>query len=215
MATAAAPSPARADLVRQAFRLEFLTLAWMAVEAAVGIGAGVAAGSLALTAFGADSVIELASAGVLVWRLNIELRRGGEFAERAERIAARIGGALLAALAATVTIAAGWKLWTRAGAEFSPAGLVLSLAAIPIMSFLARRKLRLAQALGSRALRTDAVESIACGWLAFVVVAALAAQFVLTRFALAAWWVDPVASLAIVWFLAREAREAWSGEDCC
>jgi divalent metal cation (Fe/Co/Zn/Cd) transporter len=215
MATAAAPSPARADLVRQAFRLEFLTLAWMTVEAAVGIGAGVAAGSLALTAFGADSVIELASAGVLVWRLNIELRRGGEFAERAERIAARIGGALLAALAATVTITAGWKLWTRAGAEFSPAGLVLSLAAIPIMSFLARRKLRLAQALGSRALRTDAVESIACGWLAFVVVAALAAQFVLTRFALAAWWVDPVASLAIVWFLAREAREAWSGEDCC
>ena len=67
---------ARADLVRQAFRLEYLTLAWMTVEAAVGIGAGIAAGSLALIAFGADSLIELASAGVLVWRLNVELRHG-------------------------------------------------------------------------------------------------------------------------------------------
>jgi divalent metal cation (Fe/Co/Zn/Cd) transporter len=214
---AAAPVQAatRAGLVRQAFRLEYLTLAWMTVEAAVGIGAGIAAGSLALTAFGADSLIELASAGVLVWRLTIELRQGQEFAESAERLAARIGGVLLAALAAYVVIAAGWKLWTRAGAEFSTLGFVLSLAAIPIMTLLARRKLRLAEALGSRALRADAVESIACGWLAFVVVAALAAQFALARFAVPAWWVDPAASLAIVWFLLREAREAWSGEECC
>ena len=217
MSGAAAPVQAatRAGLVRQAFRLEYLTLAWMTVEAAVGIGAGIAAGSLALTAFGADSLIELASAGVLVWRLNVELRHGREFAESAERMAARIGGALLAALAAYVVIAAGWKLWTRAGAEFSAAGFVLSLAAIPIMTWLARRKLRLAEALGSRALRADAVESIACGWLAFVVVAALAAQFALARLAFPTWWIDPAASLAIVWFLLREAREAWSGEDCC
>jgi divalent metal cation (Fe/Co/Zn/Cd) transporter len=215
--SAAAPVQAasRAGLVRQAFRLEYLTLAWMTVEAAVAIGAGIAAGSLALTAFGADSLIELASAGVLVWRLNVELRQGREFAETAEHTAARIGGALLFALAAYVVIAAAWKLWMRAGAEFSPAGFVLSLAAIPIMIFLARRKLRLAEALGSRALRADAVESIGCGWLAFVVVAALAAQFALARFAIPAWWVDPAASLAIVYFLVREAREAWSGEECC
>jgi divalent metal cation (Fe/Co/Zn/Cd) transporter len=215
VASAAASSPARADLVRQAFRQEYLTLAWMTVEAAVGIGAGVVAGSLVLVAFGADSLIELASAGVLVWRLNVELRHGEAFAKSAERLAARIGGALLFALAAYVAIAAGWKLWTGNGAEFSSVGLALSIAAIPIMYFLARRKLRLADELGSRALRTDAVESITCGWLAFVVVAALAAEFVLAGFALAAWWVDPVASLAIVWFLLREGREAWSGEDCC
>ena len=78
------------------------------------------------------------------------------------------------------------------------------------MYWLARRKLRLADVLGSRALRADAVESIACGWLAFVVVAALIAQA-----ALGSGWIDPVASLAIVWFLAREAGEAWRGEDCC
>jgi divalent metal cation (Fe/Co/Zn/Cd) transporter len=78
------------------------------------------------------------------------------------------------------------------------------------MYSLSRRKLNLAEALGSRALRTDAVESITCGWLSLVVVAALVAQLVI-----GAWWVDAVASLAIVWFLIREGREAWENKECC
>ncbi len=203
-------SAVRAASIRSAFRLEYLTLAWMTIEAAVGIGAGIVSGSLVLIAFGADSLIELTSAGVLLWRLNVELRHGQRFAERAERTAARIGGALLGALAVYVVVSAGFKLWLRQGAEFSLPGLVLSLVAIPLMYWLARRKLRVADVLGSRALRTDAVESITCGWLAFVVVAALAGQAVI-----GAWWIDPAASLAIVWFLVREAREAWTGENCC
>jgi len=150
------------------------------------------------------------SAGVLLWRLIIELRRGQAFAEAAERTASRVGGALLFALAAYLVAGAAWKLWMRAGAEFSWPGLVISVAAVPIMYELSRRKLRLADALGSRALRTDAVESITCGWLAFVVVAALLAQLLI-----GAWWVDALASLGVVWFLVREAREAWTGEDCC
>jgi divalent metal cation (Fe/Co/Zn/Cd) transporter len=200
----------RPGLIREAFRLEYITLAWMSIEAIVAIGSGLAAQSLVLIAFGLDSLIELASAGVLVWRLTVELRHGRTFAEAAERRAARISGALLFLLAAYVVASAGWKLLTREGGEFSLPGLIVSALSIPIMYYLSRSKLRLADALGSRALRADAVESIACGWLAFVVVAALAAQFV-TGF----WWIDPVASLAIVWFLVREGREAWSGGDCC
>jgi len=200
----------RASMIEQAFRLEYMTLAWMTVEAAVAIGAGVAAGSLTLTAFGVDSLIELASACILVWRLTVELRHGQVFAESAERTAARIGGALLFALAAYVVASAGWKLWTRQGAEFSVTGLVISVLAIPIMHFLSRRKLHVASALGSRALRADAVESMTCGWLAFVAVGALAAQFIL-----GAWWIDAVASLGVVWLLIREGREAWKGEKCC
>ena len=117
---------------------------------------------------------------------------------------------LLGALAVYVVITAGVKLWSgRAPSSRCPAWCS-PLLAIPLMYWLARRKLRLADALGSRAMRTDAVESITCGWLAFVVVAALLAQALV-----GAWWIDPVASLAIVWFLVREAREAWSGDDCC
>ena len=187
----------------------------MVIEAAAAIGAGLAAGSLVLVAFGSDSLIELASAGVLIWRLDVELRHGRHFAKSAERTAARIAGGLLYALAAYVIVSAAWKLWTHSGADFSLAGFALSAAAIPIMSWLARRKLRLAEALGSRALRADAVESITCGWLAFVVIGALAAEYLLTRFDFPAWWVDPAASLGIVYFLVREAREAFSGEHCC
>jgi len=84
------------------------------------------------------------------------------------------------------------------------------MVAIPIMYLLSRRKLRLADMLGSRALRADAVESIACGWLSLVVVAALLVQLIID-----AWWVDPIASLGIVWFLIREGREAWRAEGCC
>jgi divalent metal cation (Fe/Co/Zn/Cd) transporter len=200
----------RTALIREAFRLEYITLAWMTVEAAVAIGSGLAAGSLTLTAFGIDSLIELASAAVLVWRLNVELRHGQAFAETAERTASRIGGALLFALAAYVVAAAGWKLWMREGAEFSLPGLIITVLAIPVMYFLARRKLQVADALGSRAMRADAVESITCGWLAVVVVVALLAQLVT-----GAWWVDPLASLAVVWFLVHEGREAWEGEECC
>jgi divalent metal cation (Fe/Co/Zn/Cd) transporter len=200
----------RAALIKQAFRLEYLTLAWMTIEAAVAIGSGVAADSLTLTAFGIDSLIELASATVLIWRLTVELRHGRTFAESAERTASRIGGALLFALAAYVVASAGWRLWVRQGAEFSLPGLVISVLAIPTMYFLSRRKLEVANALDSRALRADAVEGITCGWLAFVVVASLLAQLLVGT-----WWVDALASLGIVWFVIREGREAWEGQDCC
>ena len=117
-------------------------------------------------------------------------------------------GALLFALAAYIVVAAGWRLWTRQGADFSSPGLLVSLAAIPIMWLLSRRKLQIAEALGSRALRTDAVESITCGWLSFVVLIGLLAQL-----ALGAWWVDTATSLVIVWLLVKEGREAWQGEE--
>ena len=89
---AGALKPERIALIQRAFRLEWLTIAWMIVEGAVAISAGIAADSLTLIAFGVDSVIELASACVLIWRLNIELRRGATFSERAERTASMIGG---------------------------------------------------------------------------------------------------------------------------
>jgi divalent metal cation (Fe/Co/Zn/Cd) transporter len=181
----------------------------MVVEAVVAVGAGIAAGSLVLLAFGLDSIIELASAGVLIWRLSVELRRGQEFSEHAERLASRIGGGLLFALAAYVVLSAAWSLWTRQGAESSIIGLLVSLLALPIMRALAHRKITLAERLGSRAMRADAMESITCGWLSLVVVVSLMAQA-----AVGAWWIDPVASLAIVWLLVKEGREAWGGKEC-
>jgi divalent metal cation (Fe/Co/Zn/Cd) transporter len=181
----------------------------MTVEAVVAIISGVMAGSLVLVAFGLDSLIELVSAGVLIWRLTVELRQGQKVSESAERMASRIAGALLILLAAYVVVAAIWRLWTGTGEEFSWPGFIVALVAIPAMRYLARRKLSIAEKIGSRALRADAMEAIACGWLSFVVVTTLALQWLF-----GAWWIDSIGSLAIVYFLVKEGREAWSDDEC-
>jgi divalent metal cation (Fe/Co/Zn/Cd) transporter len=200
---------ARPDLVRRAFRLEWFTAGWMLIEAAVAIGSGVVASSLSLVAFGIDSLIELASAGVLLWRLDVEMRRGVEFSEKVEDRASRIGAVLLFALAAYVLVSAAYGLWMRASQEFSTPGFVVAVIAIPVMWWLARAKIRVADQIGSRALRADAVESITCGYLSGTVVVGLLIQLLMPGW----WWIDSATSLAIVVLLVKEAREAWESEE--
>ena len=143
------------------------------------------------------------------WRLSVELRQGAEFPESVEHRASRISAALLFVLAAYVLVNAAHGLWKREGQEFSTPGLILAVLAIPVMWWLARAKIRVAAQIGSRALRADAVESITCGYLSGVVVLGLIAQLLMPGW----WWVDRVASLAIVALLAKEGREAWEGEE--
>ena len=129
----------------------------MTIEAVIAIAAGVTAGSPVLLAFGLDSVIELASAGVLMWRLSVELRYGQKFSERAERVAGRISGGLLFALAAYVTAAAVSQLWNGTGEEFSWPGFIVALVAIPAMRYLAQRKIDIAR-------RSEAARSVPTRW---------------------------------------------------
>src|SRR6516164_5130649 len=203
-----AAEPLRSDLVPRAVRLEWLTAMWMLIEAAVAIGSGVSARSLSLIAFGADSLIELASAAVVLWPLNLEMRQGREFPASVEQRAGRIGGALLLALAAYVVASAAYGLWRQQGQEFSKPGFVLTVLAIPIMLALAKAKIHVADQIGSPALRADAVESIACAYLAGVVMLGLLAQLLAGW-----WWVDSITSLAIVVLLVKEGREAWHGGE--
>lgn len=201
-------STSRVGILRTAYKLEWITVGWLVIEAGVAIAAGVIAHSLLLMAFGLDSIIELASAAVLIWRLSVELGARMEISPALERRASRITGVLLLALSLYVVAASAWGLIRRQGAEFSPSGLAISLAAIPVMYILSRRKLVLAGKLGMPALRADAIESIACCWLALVVCVGLLAQ-VLSG----AWWIDPVASLAIVCLLVKEGLAAWRDES--
>lgn len=202
------PADRLAD-VHGALRLEWITLAWMTIEAGVAIGTGIAAHSLVLEAFGADSIIELLSAGVLVWRLRVELLTGASFPEHVERRASRIGGALLFALSLCVAAGGIRALWRHEGQDFAIAGLLVTGVATPVMYALARSKRRLADRLGSGALRADAVESLTCGYLSVVVFAALLAQRLFGT-----WWLSGISALALMPFLLREAREAWEGDTC-
>ncbi len=198
----------RQAALKQALTLQYLTLAWMVVEVVVAIGSGLAAHSVTLIAFGADSVIELLSASLLVWRLAVELRHGADFSEEIEARAAKLAAALLAALTLYVLASAAWSLWQGRGQDFSLPGLALTALAIPIMYGLGRKKLTLAEAIGSAALRADAIESVACLYLSAVVMVGLLAQRIV-----GAWWIDGATALCLVPFLVHEAREAWEGED--
>mgnify|MGYP002400383236 CR=1 FL=1 len=188
----------------------------MSVEAAVAIGAGIAARSISLTAFGLDSVVELASAGALIWRLNWEAGHtcaddeDARHHERVELATGRVAAALLAVVCVYVIVEAAFKLLHRAGEGFSPLGLGVTIAAIPIMLALSAAKQKLAKTLGSGALRADAAQGVACWYLAAVVIVGMLAQ---RWFGL--WWIDAVASLVIVSFLIREALDAWYGRGCC
>ena len=140
----------------------------MAVESVVAIGSGVLAGSILLTAFGFDSVIELISAGVLLRRLRAEAHQAldAEELDRVERRASRISAVLLALLCLYVLGSALLGLVTRLEPERSLSGLAVSAAALLVMPLLGWRKRVIAERIGRRALRADAAESITCAYMA-------------------------------------------------
>jgi divalent metal cation (Fe/Co/Zn/Cd) transporter len=195
--------------IRAALRLEILTIAWMVIEAAVAVGAGIAARSLLLVAFGIDSAIERASAVIVFRRFRLEFTEKFESAlhraEEIERKAARVAGYLLFLLSAYVLLQAGFGLLTRHAAETSPIGIAVAIIAAIGMPFLARAKLRVADNIDSRALRVDAMETLTCGYLAWVLLIGLV-LYAVTHW----WWIDSVASLAIVPLLIREGWESVS-----
>lgn len=205
--------PGLAEGLRAGLRLEAVSIAWMVAEATVSVGAGLAAGSLLLVAFGVDSVIEMISAALLFWRLRRQalgpLPDEGAL-EALERKVSRAAGFLLYALSAYVSAQAAWGLTHRHQAETSWPGLGIAVVAAFGMPLLARAKIRVADAIGSRALRADAMETFTCGYLSWALLAGLAANALFHW-----WWLDGAAALAVVPLLVKEAREAVTGECRC
>ena len=175
----------------------------------VAVTAGIVAGSLALTSFGFDSVIELVSATLVLGRLRAGLR-GGHANEQAERRVLRIIAVTFFVLAAYVLVGSVIDLATRSHPERSPAGIGLTVASLLVMPLLGWRKRRAGTALRNQLVLADAAETILCATLAAT---ALAGLVLFATFGW--WWADPVAALAVAWFAVREGREAWHGELAC
>src|SRR5437868_15185149 len=195
---------ARSAALRRGVRLEVVTIAWMFVEAIVALGAGIAARSVLLTAFGVDSVVELLSGIVLYRRLAGESTGmpTGEV-DRLEARAVRISAVLLVLLCAYVVLS------SVAGAAFrltpspSIACVVVSAAAVVAMPLLARAKRAVNRVIESPSLRADIAETISCAYLAGVTLAGLGVSL------LTGWpWAQYVAALALLVWLIPEAREA-------
>src|SRR5881628_2345564 len=206
----------RADAVRLALRLTYITLGWMTIEGAASLLLGWASKSLLLEAFGIDSVIELFSAAVLLWRLRVESSdtATSEHVNLVERRAARLVGYSLYALVAYVVLNSGYGLFIAkriTDTHESIWGILIGAVAKVGMPILAGYKLKVAARLDSRALRADAVESITCGYLSIVLMIGLAATRLFDW-----WWLDSVAAaLALIPFVIKEARAAISGGCDC
>jgi len=190
----------RARLTRRGFWLEYASMAWMTVEAAVAVVSGIIASSIALVGFGLDSVIEFFAAAVVVW----QLRGGGE--ERETR-AVRLIGVTFFVLAAYLVAESIHDLITQARPGTPLAGIVVSAAALLVMPALALAKRRTGLALANRTLVADAAESAFC---VFTSAAALLGVGLNAR--LGWWWADPAAALVIAALAVREGLEAWEND---
>jgi len=200
----------RRGLLRRGLRLEYLTVGWNVVEGIIAVGAGLAAGSIALIGFGIDSFVESISGSVLIWRLAAETRADldEEAVERVEERAERLVGVAFLVLAAYVGFEAVRTVVAQDPPDSSPIGVVLTTLSIAVMLWLARAKRLTGEALGSRALIADAQQTYACWYLSIVTIAGLA----LNEFA-GLWWADPLAALGIAALLVREGIEALRGDD--
>lgn len=194
----------RRELTRRGRALEYVTLGWNLVEAAVSIGAGVSAGSTALVGFGADSLIESLSGAVLLWRL-----RSHEHDRRRELLALRLVGVSFLVLAAYVAWEAAGSLIAREAPDASITGIVLAALSLAVMPLLARAKRRVAGSLRSQALEADSRQTDLCAYLSAILLGGLLLNAVAGW-----WWADPVAALVMVPIIAREGVRALQGEVC-
>ena len=202
---AAAPGLERARLVRRARLLAWLGLGWHAVEAAVAIGAGIAASSVALVGFGADSLVEGVAGIVVLWRF----AAARAASEDAERRAQRLIGASFFAIAVYVAVESVRALTGGHEPEASWVGIALSAVTLVTMPPLALAKTRLGARLGSAATAGEGRQNMLCAYLSAALLVGLVANA-----ALSWWWADPVAALLIAAVALREGRKAWRGEQC-
>jgi divalent metal cation (Fe/Co/Zn/Cd) transporter len=201
-----APDPQRARLVRRARLLAWGGIVWHFAEAAIAIAAGLAASSIALIGFGADSLIEALAGFVVIWRF--AARRSDDAA--AERRAQQLIAASFLILALYVGIEAIRSLASGHQPETSWVGITLAATTAATMPLLAHAKARVGAQLNSAATASEGQQNLLCAYLSIALLIGLAGNAILDW-----WWLDPLAALAVAGVALNEARHSWRGEDCC
>ena len=186
--------------------LLLVTILYNIVEGVIALWSGIAAGSVALVAFGADSYIEVAAASLVLWRLGIE---DDEYAEVVEQRIVRFIGWTFLILSAAIVFRSAWALFEQSGAEESLVGIGLALVSVTFMPLVAVWKLRIAAKGNLQSIAIEAKETIACSLLSLTLLVGLVANATLGW-----WWLDAVTALLLVPWLLREGLEGISGEEC-
>jgi divalent metal cation (Fe/Co/Zn/Cd) transporter len=192
-------------LRRRALWLEYVTIGWNVIEAAVAVAAGVAAGSIALVGFGFDSSIEVFAASTVVWQFRGELR--GDVDEDRERRALKLIAVTFFVLAAYVSVEAIRDVIVDEKADASPVGIILACVSLAVMPTVAWLKRGTGRALNSATLIADSAETFLCASLSAVLLIGLVLNATIGW-----WWADPLAALGIAFLALREGIEAWRGE---
>jgi divalent metal cation (Fe/Co/Zn/Cd) transporter len=193
-------------LMRRARLLAWGGNAWHVVEFAIAVGAGVAAGSIALIGFGLDSLVEVAAGAVIVWLFTG--RRVGD-GVRAERRAQQLIAVSFFLLAAYIAVEAVRDLVAGDHPQASWIGIALAAVTAPTMPLLARAKRRVGHRLGSSATVSESAQNLLCAYLSVALLIGLGANAVLGW-----WWADPLAALVIAGVAVREGRASWRGDAC-
>jgi divalent metal cation (Fe/Co/Zn/Cd) transporter len=177
----------------------------MTIEAGAAIAAALIAGSVALLGFGLDSLIELVSASIIIWRFT----GTRDDSATAERRAQQLIAVCFGALALYLTYDGIRALVSGSQPSVSWAGALVAAGAVIIMPLLSRAKSRVAHELGSAATAGDAAQSMLCAIAAVGVLISI-----IVNAAFEWWWLDPIIGLGIAGIAVREGRDAWAGEVC-
>ena len=183
-----------------------VTILYNVAEGVIAIASGIAAGSISLVAFGADSYLEVGAASAVLWRINIADPERGEAAEQR---AMRFIGWTFLVLSAAIVFQATLAFASRDGAEESVVGVSLALASVTVMPALALWKLKIAADGRLLALAAEAKETIACSYLSLTLLAGLVANLLFGW-----WWLDAATALLLVPWLVREGLAGARGEAC-
>jgi divalent metal cation (Fe/Co/Zn/Cd) transporter len=183
--------------VRRAVRLEWVTIAWNVVEVGITISLGIAARSLALVAFGLDSIVEVFASLVVLWQL------GGDTTSTSRiRLALRLVAAAFVALGLFLAVTAALRLLAGSAVDESPVGIAYLAATVVVMLLLARAKGSLGAELGNHPLAAEARMTLLDGFLAGLILTAL-----LLNLLFGWWWADSLAAFFVGLLAFVEARE--------
>jgi divalent metal cation (Fe/Co/Zn/Cd) transporter len=199
-------SPVYLREARKAKWLSWTSLGYMALEGAVAIIAGIAAGSIALIGFGLDSAIEGFASVVIVWRFTGWRTLSHEAENRAQKLVA-IQFFILAPYVGIESIRA---LLDGHHAEVSVVGIAQASSSLVAMPWLGRAKQRIGTRIGSSATASEGKQNLLCAYLAGALLVGLLGNAVF-----GAWWLDPVVGLLIAGLAIQEGRESWRGDACC
>jgi divalent metal cation (Fe/Co/Zn/Cd) transporter len=195
----------RERLERRVRRLAWGGNAWHIVEFVIAIAAGIAAGSIALVGFGADSLIEGMAGFVIVWLFTGSRLRS----ETAERRAQQLIASSYFVLAAYVGIESARALIGGHHPGRSWLGIGLAAVTAPTMPLLARAKRNVGRQLNSSAAVSEASQNMICAYLSVALLVGL-----LLNALFGWWWADPAAALVIAGVAVQEGRESWRGDRC-